>query len=61
VSPPSGLTLAPGELLVEKSRVLAGTATDPVELGDVRAAGKRAMAAVDWARGVRIEPGERLG
>ena len=61
VPPPSGLTLAPGELLVEKNRVLAGTATDPVELGEVRAAGKREMAAVDWARGVRIEPGERLG
>jgi methionyl-tRNA formyltransferase len=60
VPPPAGRTLAPGELLVEKTRVLAGTATDPVELGVVRGAGKRELPAADWARGVRIEPGERL-
>jgi methionyl-tRNA formyltransferase len=52
--------LAPGDLLVEKARVLAGTATDPVELGEVRAAGKKAMPAVEWARGVRPVPGELL-
>ncbi|MBX6724043.1 MAG: hypothetical protein IRY92_12560, partial [Dactylosporangium sp.] len=51
---------APGELRVEKSRVLVGTGTEPVELGLVRAAGKRQMPAADWARGVRVEPGERL-
>ena len=55
---PGGPSLAPGTLLVEKTRVLAGTATDPVELGAVRAAGKKEMPAVDWARGTRIEPGE---
>jgi hypothetical protein len=37
-----------------------GTATGPVRLGEVRPAGKRAMAAADWARGVRPVPGERL-
>jgi len=52
--------LAPGELRVERSRVLVGTATTPVVLGEVQPAGRRAMAAADWARGVRIEPGERL-
>jgi methionyl-tRNA formyltransferase len=31
-----------------------------VVLGEVRAAGKKAMAATDWARGTRIQPGERL-
>ncbi|MGI5521952.1 methionyl-tRNA formyltransferase [Micromonospora sp. CA-259024] len=55
---PDGPELKPGELLVEKSRVLAGTATVPVCLGEVRAAGKRAMAATDWARGVRVGTGE---
>ncbi|MET7708551.1 methionyl-tRNA formyltransferase [Micromonospora sp. NPDC005413] len=55
---PDGPELKPGELLVEKSRVLAGTATVPVRLGEVRAAGKRAMAATDWARGVRVGTGE---
>ncbi|WP_435206356.1 methionyl-tRNA formyltransferase [Micromonospora sp. bgisy143] len=55
---PDGPDLKPGELLVEKTRVLAGTATGPVRLGEVRAAGKRAMAATDWARGVRVSAGE---
>jgi methionyl-tRNA formyltransferase len=32
-----------------------------VVLGEVRAQGKKAMAAADWARGVRPEPGELLG
>jgi methionyl-tRNA formyltransferase len=55
-----GPELEPGDLLVERSRVLVGTATTPVALGEVRAAGKKAMAATDWARGVRPRPGERL-
>ncbi|MHA4949676.1 methionyl-tRNA formyltransferase [Micromonospora sp. SD19] len=61
VSPvPDGPELKPGQLLVEKSRVLVGTATVPVRLGDVRAAGKRAMGATDWARGVRVGAGEEF-
>ncbi|MEV0808455.1 methionyl-tRNA formyltransferase [Micromonospora sp. NPDC050200] len=56
----NGPELKPGELLVEKSRVLAGTATVPVQLGEVRAAGKKAMPATDWARGVRVGAGEEL-
>jgi methionyl-tRNA formyltransferase len=55
-----GPRLAPGELSVERDRVLAGTGTDPVAVGEVRAAGKRPMPAVDWARGVRIAPAERF-
>ncbi|GAB3804003.1 methionyl-tRNA formyltransferase [Micromonospora zhanjiangensis] len=57
----NGPTLPPGGLLVERSRVLAGTATTPVELGEVRAAGKRAMPASDWARGVRVGADEVFG
>jgi methionyl-tRNA formyltransferase len=56
----NGPDLKPGELLVEKSRVLVGTATVPVQLGEVRAAGKKAMSASDWARGVRVATGEDL-
>jgi methionyl-tRNA formyltransferase len=52
--------LEPGDLLVERSQVLVGTATTPVALGEVRAAGKKPMSATDWARGLRIQPGERL-
>ncbi|TDC37057.1 methionyl-tRNA formyltransferase [Micromonospora sp. 15K316] len=55
-----GPGLKPGELLVEKSRVLVGTATTPIRLGEVRAAGKRAMPATDWARGARVVAGEEL-
>jgi methionyl-tRNA formyltransferase len=56
----NGPQLEPGDLLVERSQVLVGTATTPVALGEVRAAGKKPMAATDWARGLRIQPGERL-
>ena len=45
--------LRPGQLRVERRRVLAGTATAAVELGEVQPHGKRPMAAADWARGVR--------
>jgi len=55
-----GDALAPGVLRVERKRVLAGTATQPVRLGDVQAPGKKRMPATDWARGIRVEPGERL-
>lgn len=55
-----GPELKPGELLVERNRVLAGTATVPVELGEVRAAGRKAMPASDWVRGVRIGAGEHF-
>jgi methionyl-tRNA formyltransferase len=51
----SGATPGPGELLVERSRVLVGTATLPVELGDVQPDGKRLMRATEWARGLRLD------
>lgn len=54
-------SLAPGEVAVDKNRVRVGTATHAVVLGEVRAQGKKAMAAADWARGTRPEPGVRLG
>ena len=44
--------LAPGRLVVQRNRVLAGTGSTPVELGDVQAHGKRRMSAADWARGL---------
>ncbi|MDQ4037326.1 MAG: methionyl-tRNA formyltransferase, partial [Actinomycetota bacterium] len=53
--------LGPGELSVSKHSVLVGTASTPVELGEVRAAGRRPMPAQDWARGARPGPGQRLG
>ena len=59
VDPPGDL--APGELRAGKHEVLVGTGAGAVRLGSVQPVGKREMAAADWARGVRIEPGEMLG
>jgi methionyl-tRNA formyltransferase len=47
--------LGPGQLRVTGSRVLVGTGTEPVLLGDVQAHGKRRMPAADWARGLRLD------
>lgn len=44
-----------GELKVERNRVLVGTVTTAVELGTVQPAGKKAMDAAAWARGLRGE------
>ncbi|HSU01445.1 MAG TPA: methionyl-tRNA formyltransferase [Nocardioides sp.] len=54
-------TLEPGVLEVTKNAVLVGTGTTAVRLGEVKAFGKKQMGAADWARGVRLESGVRLG
>jgi methionyl-tRNA formyltransferase len=53
--------LAPGVLEVRRSEVLVGTGTTAVRLGEVKAFGKKQMAAADWARGVRLETGACFG
>jgi methionyl-tRNA formyltransferase len=58
---PDAPQLEPGVILADRRGVLVGTATEPVALGEVRGAGKRAMAAAEWARGARVGVGERLG
>lgn len=58
-SPRSGL--APGELQPLKHEVSVGTGSTPVKLSTVQPPGKRPMPAADWARGLRLQPGERLG
>ncbi len=60
VTPADG-ALPPGELMVGKNTVVVGTGTAAIRLGDVKAHGRKQMAAADWARGVRVEPGARLG
>jgi methionyl-tRNA formyltransferase len=52
--------LAPGHVRVARRDVWVGTATSPVRLGAVQPAGKRAMPAADWARGVRLTDGMML-
>jgi methionyl-tRNA formyltransferase len=49
---------AAGEIAASKRAVRVGTGSGAVLLGEVQPQGKRAMDAADWARGVRIEPGE---
>jgi methionyl-tRNA formyltransferase len=58
---PEVTDLPPGELRVAKNSAWVGTASHAVLLGEVKAQGKKLMPAGDWARGVRVEPGERLG
>ncbi|MER7624047.1 MULTISPECIES: methionyl-tRNA formyltransferase [Streptomyces] len=58
---PDRTDLAPGELAAGKNNVYAGTGSYAVELLWVQPQGKKPMKAADWARGVRIAPGERLG
>ncbi|QLE71185.1 methionyl-tRNA formyltransferase [Streptomyces rectiverticillatus] len=53
--------LAPGEISAAKNSVHVGTGSHAVELQWVQPQGKKPMKAADWARGVRIAAGERLG
>lgn len=52
--------LAPGAIEVGKNHVRVGTATTSVRLGQVKAFGKKQMAAADWARGVRLPAAVRF-
>ncbi len=47
--------LPPGELLVERNRILVGTGSAAVQLSTVQPPGKKPMNAADWARGARLE------
>ena len=48
-------SLPPGRVVVEKKRVLVGTGSTAVALREVQPQGKKAMNAVDWARGARLD------
>lgn len=53
---------APGEVLrLEAEGPVVACGEGAVLLTEVKPAGKRAMAAADWVRGARLEPGVRLG
>lgn len=58
---PAAAELAPGELAVGADGALVGAGRGAVRLGHVQPAGKRMLPAVDWARGARPAPGERMG
>jgi methionyl-tRNA formyltransferase len=62
VTPVADQTVGPpGTLVVTKRDVHVATASGTVRLGVVQGHGKKPMPAADWARGIRIEPGERFG
>jgi methionyl-tRNA formyltransferase len=48
---------APGELALSGGRLIMGTTTQPIELVEVQAPGKRVMTGHDWARGRHGELG----
>ena len=52
--------LAPGRIQADRERVLVGTGSNAVQLGDVQPEGRAAMPAADWARGLRLNPDDRL-
>ncbi|MFD9224014.1 methionyl-tRNA formyltransferase [Streptomyces sp. NPDC002730] len=58
---PDRTDLAPGQLSAGKNNVYVGTGSHALELLWVQPQGKKPMRAADWARGVRIAPGERVG
>jgi methionyl-tRNA formyltransferase len=58
---PDAASLPPGRLRIGKTEVLVGTATHPVQLGEVAPSGRRMMAAQDWARGARLSDDAVLG
>jgi methionyl-tRNA formyltransferase len=49
--------LAPGALALDGRRLLAGTATDPLELLEIQPAGKKPMSAAAWWRGRPADAG----
>jgi methionyl-tRNA formyltransferase len=58
---PSDILVLPGEWIVEKERVLMGTGSTPLEIIQLLPQGRSEMKATDWARGARIDSGERCG
>lgn len=48
-------TLRPGHIVLHEKSVLIGTQTEPLELVRVQPAGKKAMTALDWWRGVAAD------
>ncbi len=47
--------LAPGELAIERNRVLVGTGSAAVQLSTIQPPGRTPVNAADWARGARLD------
>jgi methionyl-tRNA formyltransferase len=59
-APVPDVGLAPGALAVD-GEALVGTAAGALALRIVQPEGRGPLPAADWARGARLEPGDRLG
>lgn len=60
--PVEGVAGAPGEIVrIEASGVVVAAGVGGVQLLELQVAGRARMAAADCARGLRLEPGMRLG
>ncbi|MFZ4372426.1 MAG: methionyl-tRNA formyltransferase [Mycobacterium sp.] len=55
----SGDPVEPGVIVAERARVLIGTGSVPVQLGQLQPPGKKPMVAADWARGARLDAAVR--
>jgi methionyl-tRNA formyltransferase len=53
--------LAPGAVEVSKRALRVGTGNGSLQLAEVKAQGKKPMAAADWARGISWSPDDRFG
>ena len=57
-----GVSVAPGDVLVEGDRLIAGCGEGTaLELVEVQMEGKKRMAAAEFLRGYQVKSGERLG
>ena len=54
-NPNAPASLEPGHIVAGKKNVWVGTSTEPLELLEVKAQGKKAMRAADWARGAHLD------
>ena len=54
-NPNTPASLEPGQIVAGKKNVWVGTSSDPLELLEVKAQGKKAMRAADWARGAHLD------
>ncbi|MGK2308524.1 methionyl-tRNA formyltransferase [Cutibacterium sp. V970] len=50
----------PGQLVATRKQLFLGTGSQPLEVLQVQAFGKKVMNGADWARGAGIDPGTRL-
>lgn len=55
------VALDPGTVLITKDALLVGTGTEPLAVTRVQPAGKAAMRATDWWRGLRADENVRFG